>query len=121
MRAAIANPASQILLSKTNSFQETAKQGTGQHDFSKSHKNAFYGVKLSFTHTHTGWQITLQGFPNAANSVITSDISSLSPPKKGQNNSFALDTDQLANKISGTIILPWEDSAAAPLSPEINT
>jgi len=27
----------------------------------------------------------------------------------------------LANKISGTIILPWEDSAAAPLSPEINT
>lgn len=43
------------------------------------------------------------------------------PLPKGQNNSFALDTDQLANKLSDTIILPWEDSAAAPLFLKINT
>lgn len=80
VRAAIANPASQILLSKTNSFQETAKQGTGQHDFSKSHKNAFYGVKLSFTHTQVG-KAHCKAFP-----TLQTQLSHLtfppSPPQK---------------------------------------
>lgn len=115
----ISSSARRIKRSEITSLHEAAQKAPGQHGFSREWKwkRPYFERKLGGAEPQQVARLS----QHPPSSTLNYHVWHFPCPRKGQNNSLALDTDQLANKISDTIILPWEDSEAAPLFLEINT